>query len=107
MSLIDDFRVSFAQDSSISPSRTIEYVRQLDSVSITMQSFIGLGLFNKVEKDTLGRFQSFGSLPLSVAPRVNDIVIYDGISWKVIRYTKMGNLYTVYCENKFHNGKPQ
>lgn len=72
-----------------------------------MQSFIGHGLFNKVERDTLGRFQSFGSLPLAYPPRVNDIVTYDGIEWKVVRFMKMGNLYTVFCENKSHNGRPK
>lgn len=104
--LLDAKRLQFVKDATIAPTRAVTYQRDADLVTVSLNSFVGVGAFSKTEKDTIGRYQSFGGLPLTVIPQVNDIVTYDGITWKVIRWTKMGPIYTVICENKRHNGKP-
>jgi hypothetical protein len=104
--LIDEIRSEFVADSSISPTRSITYKREADDVEVTLNSFVGNGNFNKVERDAIGSYQAFGGLALLVAPKVNDTVLYDGVSWKVVRFTKLGNLYTVYGEIVRTNGRP-
>lgn len=104
--LIDANRLRFSQDATIAPTRAVTYQRDADLVIVSLNAFVGVGAFNKTEKDIIGRYQSFGGLPLAVIPQVNDIVNYDGTAWKVIRHTKMGQMYTVICENKRHNGRP-
>lgn len=105
--LLDQTRNTFVADSSISPSRAVTYTRFSDDVVVTRNAFVGNGFFSKEEQETLGRYQSFGGLSLTTPPAPKDTVSYDGISWRVLRYTKLGTLYTVYCENKRHNGKPE
>ena len=104
--LLDAKRLQFVQDATISPTRAIVYQRDSDQVANPFNSFVGVGSFTKTEKDTIGRYQSFGGLALTQPPKVSDLVIYDSIEWKVIRHIKMGSLYTVFCENKRHKGKP-
>jgi len=105
--LLDENRSFFQANRDIAPSRVISYIPEATRIVASYNAFIGQGLFNKVEKEDIGRFQSFGGVPLTVSPKVDDVIQYDGINWKVVRYTKMGNAYTVYCENKLHNGKPK
>lgn len=105
--LIDSTRLAFQSDASTAPTRSITYKRLSDRVSSVLNSFVGVGLFNKIERETIGRFQSFGGLPLTVPPEVDDVIVYDSEVWKVVRWTKLGQLYTVFCENKSHNGKPK
>jgi hypothetical protein len=104
--LIDQTRASFVANSSISPTREVVYTRFSDDVQTGLNAFVGNGFFTKEEQETLGRFQAFGGLALAVPPVPKDTVTYDNDSWRVVRSTKMGALYTVYCENKRHNGKP-
>lgn len=104
--LIDATRLQYVTNPSISPTRGVTYTRDTDAVSVVLNSFVGVGLFNKTEKEFLGRYESFGGLILSVEPQVLDTVTFGGVKWKVVRYTKMGSLYTVICENKRHNGRP-
>jgi len=103
---MDSVRADFVADATISPSRSISYTRITDSVSATLNSFVGVGLFSKAERETLGRYESFGGLNLTAVPVVGDKVTYDGNEWKVTRWTKLGSLYTVYGENKRHSGRP-
>lgn len=105
--LIDQTRNSFVADSSIAPVRTINYTRFSDDVVTSLNAFVGNGFFTKEEQETLGRYQSFSALALSIPPTPKDTVSYDGELWRVVRSTKLGTLYTVYCENKRHSGKPQ
>ena len=105
--LIDEVRAEFVADATISPTRSIVYTRVSDSNVTTLNSYIGVGQFSKSERETIGRFESFGGLDLIVTPEVLDTVTYNGIAWKVVRWTKLGQLYTVYGENKRHNGRPQ
>lgn len=105
--LLDETRALFQSNSDIAPTRVVGYTPEATRVTTGYDSFVGLGLFNKIEREEIGRFQSFGGLPLATTPKVDDVVSYDGINWKVVRYTKMGSLYTVFCENKSHNGKPK
>lgn len=104
--LLDSVRIGFINNSEICPTREIVYTRDVDSVSVTLPALVGGGVFNKIEKEAIGRFQSFVGLPLTTPPVVNDSVSFDGQTWKVVRYTKLGQLYTVYCENRRHNGRP-
>lgn len=105
--LLDEVRLSFQSDSTIAPTRPIIYTHEATRIPLTHNAFVGVGSFNKIEREEIGRFQSFGGLPLLVTPTVDDLITYDGIKWKVVRWVKTGQMYTVYCENKFHNGKPK
>jgi len=105
--LLDEVRLTFQSDKVIAPTRTITYTKESDRLPVAYQAFIGHGTFNKIERESIGRFQSFGGLPLPTPPKVDDVILYDSEVWKVVRWTKMGQMYTVYCENKAHNGKPQ
>lgn len=105
--LIDEVRSGFVADGEISPTRSITYSLALDATTVTLNSYVGNGIFSKEEKETIGRYQAFGGLSLLTPPEVNDIITSDGQQWKVIRYVKFGNLYTVYCENKRHNARPK
>jgi len=104
--LIDEVRGTFVADATISPSRAIVYVRNLDSFATVLNSYVGVGMFSKVERETIGRFESFGGLLLTIQPEVGDSVSYGGIMWRVVRHSKIGQLYNVVCENKRHNGRP-
>lgn len=104
--LLDSTRLGFVKDSSIAPVREIKYIRFIDDSEVTLPSFVGNGFFNKEERELLGRVQSFGALELSTPPEVGDTVQYDGSDWKVTRYSKFGQLYNVFTENKRHNSRP-
>lgn len=105
--LLDEVRLSFQSDSTIAPTRLVSYMDEATRTALSYNSYIGVGLFNKIEREEIGRFQSFGGLPLPTPPTVDDLITYDGIKWKVVRWVKTGQMYTVFCENKFHNGKPK
>jgi len=105
--LLDEVRLSFQSDPTIAPTRSVTYTDEATRTVAPYNSYIGSGLFNKIEREEIGRFQSFGGLPLLVHPTVDDLITYDGIKWKVVRWVKTGQMYTVFCENKFHNGKPK
>lgn len=103
----DALREQWVADSQVSPTRPVSYVPKLSpSTPIPLNAFVGVGVFNKDERDAIGRFQSFGGLNLAVPPEVLDIVVESGIDWRVVRWVKLGTLYTVVCENKRHNGRP-
>lgn len=105
--LLDEVRLWFQSDSTIAPTRLISYMDEATRTAVPYNSYIGVGLFNKVEREEIGRFQSFGGLPLPTPPTVDDLITYDGVKWKVVRWVKTGQMYTVFCENKYHNGKPK
>ena len=96
--LHDNIRETLMEKPNMFPSREISYTRISDDVGGTLNALIGAGVFNKVEKDKIDEYQSFGNLKLEVKPKPLDDIIYDGIAWKVRRWTKLGTLYTVYCE---------
>ncbi len=106
--LLDEIRASNV-NSNTAPTRSIIYVRSRDDLNIPLNSFVGAGTFNKIEKDKIDDWQSFGSLELDERPvsQVDgDTVVYDGITYIVRRYTKLGQLYTVYGEKSRHRGRP-
>lgn len=104
--LIDDTRIIAVSDSGMLPSRQITYIRLSDLLTTTLNSYIGGGAFSKAERETIGQYESFGGISLIFSPSVGDIIQHNGIDWRVVRWTQMGQLYTVYCENKRHNGRP-
>jgi len=104
--LIDSTRLSFVSDSTIAPTRSVTYKRVAGGADLVLNAFVGGGLFNKEERDTIGKFCAFSGLSLPTNPAVMDAVTYEGIDWRVTRFTKMGGLFTVICENKRHAGRP-
>lgn len=104
--LLDTSRRAFVSDDTLGPVRTITYTRVADATVLSLNSFVGTGFFSKAERDALGNFEAFGGLALTVEPEVGDIVDFHGRSWKVKRWTRLGELYTVYGEIKRHNGRP-
>lgn len=103
--LIDETRLTIVSDPSLSSTREVVYTRMSDGVPTTLNSYVGAGEFNKEERENLSSVQSFGGLYLEERPKVNDTVSYDGELFSVTRHTKLGNLYTVYCEIKRHRGR--
>jgi hypothetical protein len=104
--LIDDIRHTWISDASMSPSRSIAYVRSSDDVENVMNVLVGVGRFNERERESIENHNSFTGLDLEVEPKVNDIVRYQGKEWRVRRYLKVGSLYTVFTEISRHNGRP-
>jgi len=102
--LVDETRSEFIADSELSPSREIQYVLKSDPNNpLTRNALVGAGTFSQKEKEKVENFQSFGSLNLPQRPVVSDKVIYDGVTYKVVRYHKLGTLYVVYGEISQHN----
>lgn len=107
--LMDEVRRAFV-DANTSPTRSITYTRSRDSLDIPLNSFVGGGQFNKEEKDTLDDYQSFSGLKLDEIPNTNsdgDTILYDGVTFRVKRYAKLGSLYTVYAKKTRHQGRPK
>lgn len=102
--LINETRQLVIADSRLSPTREITFTRTSDDESFVLNSFVGAGQFNKEEKESLKNMQSFGGLILESQPKVNDTVLYDGELYSVTRSTKLGQIYTVYCEQSRHKG---
>jgi len=102
----DGLREGWVANANIAPTRTVVYTRASDDFSTTLDCFVGGGVFNKEEKDKLEDYQSFKALNLTQTPTVNDTVLYDGETFKVKRWTKLGTLYNVYGRISRHNGKP-
>jgi len=71
------------------------------------EAFVGAGQFNENEKKKLEDYQAFGGLELDEKPQINDTVTYDGETYKVQRYTKLGTLWTVYGRISRHSGRPK
>jgi len=106
--LIDQTRATFV-DADTAPTRSIVYMRSRDDLAIPLNSFVGAGTFNKIEKDKIDDYQSFGGLKLEEVPVSSvdgDTVIYDGVTYRVRRVAKLGGLYTVYGEKVRHRGRP-
>lgn len=104
--LMDEIRNDMVTDGTLMPMREISYTRVSDGVTVTpLFSFVGAGLFNQEEKEMLEEVQSFGGLKLEQDPKVNDKVSYDGKYYLVTRFTKLGQLYTVYGKLKRHKGR--
>jgi len=105
--LIDKYRSKFV-DSTFAPARVVIYTRTSDDFEYQpFNCFVGNGQFNQDEKEKLEDYQSFGSLKLTQKPQVNDTVLYDGETFKVQRYTKMGKLFIVYGRISRHSGRPK
>lgn len=102
----DGIREDWIANTNVTPNRTITYTRSSDDVSVTINALIGGGQFNQQEKDKLEDYQVFSALKLSEKPAVNDLVSYDGETYKVQRYTKLGTLWNVFGRISRHNGKP-
>lgn len=104
--LLDEVRSDFV-DADTSTTREIVYTRFSDDVSYPpLNSFVGGGQFNKEEKETIEDWQSFGGLKLIIKPIVDDRVEYDGETYEVTRWLKLGQLWTVFGQRKRHNGRP-
>ena len=103
--LIDEKRATFV-NADTAPTRSIVYTRESDDQTLTLNSFVGGGNFNTDEKDKLEDWTAFGGLSLEQDPQVNDKVTYDGRTFKVQRYTKFGDLWTVYARKSRHSGRP-
>lgn len=104
--LIDQIRLHAVSSPTLMPTRLVTYTRSSDLVPTEFNSYVGVGAFTKTERETIGMYESFGGLALITPPAVMDIISYGGIDWRVTRWTKLGSLYTVYAENKRHNGRP-
>lgn len=104
--LIDEVRLGFVSDTSISPAREITYTPDATGTPQTLNAFVGAGQFTEEEKLVIANYQSFGGLALAAKPEVGDTVSFDGVDFKVVRHTKLGALYTVFGETKRHNGRP-
>jgi hypothetical protein len=102
---IDDIRLQYVSDSGISPSRVIKYNHIAESESEDLNAFIGAGTFNEQERNAVSEHQSFGALALSITPVVNDTIEYDGTEFTVKRWTKMGDLYTIYAQKRRKVGR--
>jgi len=102
----DKIRVKIMTNSDMFPTRTIVY-KPYGLSDISLQSTIGSGTFNKIEKEKLAEMQSFGSLILSQKPTNKDTVTYDDTTFIVQRTEKLGQLYVVYCEKTQHRGRPK
>jgi len=106
--LIDQVREKFV-NANTAPTRSIVYIRSRDDLEIPLNSFVGAGTFNKIEKDKIDDYQSFGGLKLEEVPVSSvsgDKVTYDGVTYQVRRVAKLGQLYTVYGEKVRHRGRP-
>jgi len=104
---IDEIRDDFV-DSATAPTRAIVYHRSRDNLDIPLNSYVGAGVFSKIEKETLEDFESFGGLKLDERPKSGiegDTITYDGIVFKVRRVSKLGQLYTVIGEVSRHRGR--
>lgn len=104
--LLDEIREDLVADTDLSPTREIVYTRKSDSFPTTLNSYVNAGQYNKTEKENIANMNSFGGLKLNEVPKVGDTVQYDSKAWKVMRYQKLGTLYTVYCEITQHNARP-
>lgn len=103
--LRDETREAIIADEELAPTREVQYVHK-DGITETINSFVGNGQFNKQEKESSVMMENFGGLKLSSKPKVGDKVIYDGYTFKVVRHTRPGTLYTVYCEISQSNKRP-
>jgi len=104
--MIDRNRLAW-MNSDDAPTREIIYTRSDDDFEYPpLNSFVGGGQFNKDEKDKLEDHQSFSGLELPIKPKVNDTVLYDGVTYKVQRYVKLGTLYSVFGRVSRHSGRP-
>ena len=96
--IIDEIREARVEDVDTSPTREVVYKIKATSSELILNSYVGVGTFNKEERDNINNVQSFGGLKLENKPKVGDTVTYDGTAYKVTRFTKLGNLYIVYTE---------
>jgi len=106
--LLDKTRSKFI-DADTAPTRAIIYIKA-DGTNISLNSFVGAGQFNKEERDKLGDMQVFSGLKLSFRPNTDingDSILHDGVTYKVRRYTKLGELYNVVAEISRHRGRPK
>lgn len=106
--LMDGIRADWIADGSVSPTRQIVYTRAVDDIALPpINAFVGGGNFNQLEKDTIDSYEVFSGLNLAFEPAVNDLVTYNGKTWKVTRYTRMGSLYAVYGKISLRAGAPR
>lgn len=101
----DNLRRNFVSNPNLSPSREIEYFKE--GLSLGKQfCFVGGGVFNKEEKDRVENLENFCGVILYERPTTKDIIVYNDEEYKVRRWTKKGNIYTIYTEiSKFKRGK--
>lgn len=106
--LMDASRKEWVGNSEMSPTRVIIYTPTLTGIPYEpLNAFIGGGNFTVEEKETLENWEVFGGLVLPEDPEVNDTVAYNGQTWKVKRWTRMGELFAVYGYQKRHTGRPR
>lgn len=105
--LIDSTRAAVVADADIVPVRQVTYTPKNGAGATVLNAYVGVGFFTKSERDRIGSFESFGGLALVSVPEVGDHITYDEVSYYVTRWTKLGQLYTVYGEVKRHAGRPQ
>lgn len=107
--ILDKTRGNFV-DLSTAPTRSIVYTVTFTGVDIPLNAFVGAGQFNKEEREKLSDVQMFSALKLPTPPNTDvngDTITYDGVIYKVKRYTKQGQLYNVVGEISRHRGSPR
>ena len=104
--IIDSIRNDFI-DSEDAPTRVITYTRSSDDVSVYLNTFIGSSQFKEDENERIEDYITCNSLKLLSPPQVNDKITYDGQTYKVVRYSKIGQLYNVFGKIARHNGRPK
>lgn len=104
--LLEEARAKLVENPLFGANREVTYTRRSDSTVSTHRTLVGGGVFNKIEKETIGQFQSFAGIVLETPPVVGDTVQFGGIDWYVVRWGYFAGRYTVYAENRRHNGRP-
>ena len=101
--LIDSTRTAFV-NSDNAPTRAIVYTRNSDSLAIPLNAYVSGIEFNQDEKDDkkVNRI-SCRTLILEQEPTYLDIITYEGKTYKVRSWDKIGNVYTVEAENAKRN----
>ena len=101
--LIDKTQKNFVNSTS-APTRAVVYTRNSDSLVIPLNAFVDEVEFNQDDKDSkrVNRI-SFRGLILTQEPTFLDTITYDGKIYKVRRWTKVGDIYSVEAENAKQN----
>lgn len=105
ISYLDSLRKNFVGNSNLSPSRQIEYFQSGASLGM-INAFVGGGYFNKEEKDKIENMESFSAVVLEEKPSTKDYILYNGIHYKVVRYVKKADVYSIIAEkSSFKRGR--
>lgn len=86
----------------------VTYIQALAGTQpITVRAFVGDGEFSQAELEKVSEMQAFGGMFLDFTPDVKDTISYDGVTWRVQRYTKSEGTFTVYASRVKHVGMPR